>query len=213
MSESPANLIYGLIDPRTLLIRYVGLSSTGMRRPRDHRRPSCPDTYCRRWVKSLQSEGLDYQIVVLEVLKDAVELDQAERWWIAYGRACDWPLTNLTKGGGPSETALAERRRRDFAATARKRVVYSPEKIAELERLRRLRNRSPAEVRSRCFELFEKHIGSQELLIDVVIGARVAPDTAKRLYKEWLLVSQQRGERTLRERERKEKGRATRKPG
>lgn len=31
------NLIYGLIDPRTRLIRYVGLSATGMVRPRKHR--------------------------------------------------------------------------------------------------------------------------------------------------------------------------------
>lgn len=30
-------LVYGLIDPRTLLIRYVGLSITGMRRPESRR--------------------------------------------------------------------------------------------------------------------------------------------------------------------------------
>ena len=58
-----------------------------MKRPKDHRKRWCPDTYCRRWVKSLQAIDLDYAIVVLEVLNNATALDQAERWWIAYGKA------------------------------------------------------------------------------------------------------------------------------
>jgi len=52
-------------------------------------------------------------------------------------------------------------------------------------------------VRKRCFELFEKHISSRRMLIDVVIGARVTVDTAKHLYKEWLKFSMKRGKKTL----------------
>lgn len=105
-------LIYGLIDPRTLLIRYVGLSSSGMKRPKNHRKQSCPDTYCRRWVRALQREGLDFEIVVLEIVREETELAEAERWWIAFGRACGWPLTNCTAGGSASLEAILERRRR-----------------------------------------------------------------------------------------------------
>jgi hypothetical protein len=30
---------------------------------------------------------------------DVADLNTAERWWIAFGRACGWPLTNSTDGG------------------------------------------------------------------------------------------------------------------
>lgn len=85
-------LIYGLIDPRTRLIRYIGQTMRGIQRSREHRYPSCPDTYCRRWVKKLQLLGLDYEVAVLEIVEVREQLSDAECWWIAYGRACGWPL-------------------------------------------------------------------------------------------------------------------------
>lgn len=140
---SPTCLIYGLIDPITLLIRYVGLTSTGTKRPTHHRRASCPDTYCRRWVTSLQRLGLDYEIVTLEVVDEEKRLAETERWWIAYGRACGWPLTNLTEGGGPSEVALAERRRRKDA----KAIERELEEFARAEEKYR---RAQAREEERC---------------------------------------------------------------
>lgn len=109
----PANFIYGLIDPRTLLIRYVGLTSVGMRRPRAHLKTlrHGSRTYCKNWIAKLQLLGLTYDIAVLEILDDPVELDQAERWWIAFGRACGWPLTNHTDGGSVEEATRIEQRR------------------------------------------------------------------------------------------------------
>lgn len=94
------NIIYGLVDPRTLLVRYVGKSAKGMLRPREHRRQlHREDTYKARWLKSLLALGLDYTIVVLEEIASADLLADAEVWRIAYGRASGWPLTNLTDGG------------------------------------------------------------------------------------------------------------------
>lgn len=91
-------LIYGLVDPRTHLVRYVGQSSRGLHRPREHRslgRRTGP--HCKRWIAQLQQLGLDYEVVLLET--GDLDLNIAERWWIAYGRASGWPLTNLTDGG------------------------------------------------------------------------------------------------------------------
>lgn len=129
---------------------------------------------------------------MLEVVKDASELDQAERWWIAFGWACGWPLTNLTAGGGPSKEAIAERNRRNaenaLAATLRNRIVFTPEEIAERQRIRRGIPRDPAEaraeVREKCFRLFEKHFGSNAAIVEAVVGASVTFDTATRLYEE-----------------------------
>ena len=97
--NSGQTIIYGLVDPRTLLVRYVGRSSTGVQRPRQHRRRAAHErNHKASWIRSLLALGLDYTIVVLEVVhKDA--LDSAERFWIAYGNACGWPLTNHTAGG------------------------------------------------------------------------------------------------------------------
>lgn len=97
-------LIYGLVDPNTLLARYVGLSSSGLYRPKTH---TCPcrlmaRTHCAAWLRQLNDRGLKPTIVVLEVCEEH-DLNQLERWWIAFGRACGWPLTNLTDGGSTQQ--------------------------------------------------------------------------------------------------------------
>lgn len=101
------NIIYGLIDPRTALTRYIGKSSTGMKRPRNHMLASKlrrDRSHKANWIRELLAAGMVYGIVVIERVNSANDLDEAERRWIAYGRAQEWPLTNLTEGGdGPSE--------------------------------------------------------------------------------------------------------------
>lgn len=98
------NIIYGLVDPRTKLVRYVGASTSGLARPRMHRQTHSLSATSpkNRWLKSIFALGLDYEIAILEALWLKESLPDAERFWIAYGRACGWPLTNLTDGGdGP----------------------------------------------------------------------------------------------------------------
>lgn len=95
--------IYGLIDPRTKLVRYVGQTSSGMRRPRHHRAPSqlrTKKTHRSTWIRSLLKLGLDYEVAVLEAFDGPGPLNDAECWWIAYGLALGWGLTNHTNGGG-----------------------------------------------------------------------------------------------------------------
>lgn len=106
----PRDFIYGLIDPCALMIRYIGLSSTGMRRPRSHKRPSREGTksHCSNWIQRLIANGLTYEIIVLEETSRD-HLADAERWWIAYGRASGWPLTNMTDGGESAKHATREK--------------------------------------------------------------------------------------------------------
>ena len=99
-------LIYGLVDPTDLLVRYVGLSSSGMERPKSHTQPHNLNlkTYCASWIRGLAARGSIPLIVVLELCSKE-QLCAQERWWIAFGRACGWSLTNLTDGGDrPSHT-------------------------------------------------------------------------------------------------------------
>jgi len=98
-------IIYALIDPRYNTVRYIGKSSRGLDRPYEHaklaatRDPRYDLKYCYRWVRSLQRLGLEYEVIVLEEVDCSDWLNVHEKWWIAFARAWDCRLTNLTDGG------------------------------------------------------------------------------------------------------------------
>lgn len=95
-------LIYGLVDPETHQLRYVGKSCQGLKRARAHAYPgylSRDKSYCGNWIRSLLSKGLRYKIVVFQAFDDADILFDAERFWISYFRSIGHSLTNLTNGG------------------------------------------------------------------------------------------------------------------
>jgi hypothetical protein len=99
------NLVYGLVDPRTDEVRYIGKSEHGISRPRSHSRANAlridGNSHKANWIRELQREGLEYRIVVLDMLPDgdATGLYELEHYWISRGRASGWPLTNLNDGG------------------------------------------------------------------------------------------------------------------
>lgn len=93
-------IIYGLADPRTGEIRYIGKSACGTRRTIIHRTPSslAEPTRKNRWIRSLHKVGLTYEVTILARPAPAA-LDAEEKAWIARGRALGWRLTNATDGG------------------------------------------------------------------------------------------------------------------
>jgi len=138
------NIIYGLVDPRTLLVRYVGLSSTGEKRPQAHRRYALHEnTRKANWIRALLALGLTYEIAVLEEVASKEALADTERFWIAYGRACGWPLTNLTDGGDGALNPAPETRAKRSASL--KGRYMSPEHRARIGAAHRGREKSPQE--------------------------------------------------------------------
>jgi hypothetical protein len=126
-SEIPRYFIYGLRDPRTGEIRYVGQSSRGMERPIHHNKPSnlkkLPHLHVNRWISKLHSLGLKYEIVLLERFDGPEHLDIAEIRWIALGRdALGERLANATYGGGGTRgwhhTAESRKKLKMAASTA-----------------------------------------------------------------------------------------------
>lgn len=130
-------IVYGLIDPRSRLIRYVGKSTTGLRRTRHHVKPSAllKSTHKARWIAQLHRLGMRCDVVVLDEGVDARALCEMERWWIAFGRVCGWPLTNLTDGGDgtPGRVWSTESRAKLSANSASKRPEVA-EKLAAAAR-------------------------------------------------------------------------------
>lgn len=184
----PRFLIYGLIDPRSRLIRYVGVSSSGLTRPRQHRSPSCPDSYCRSWVKTLQKIGLDYEITILESVPTQVALSDAEQWWIAFGRACGWPLTNLTNGGSAGLEAILKKRPAAIAQTNieadRLRRFFPPEHVEAFRQSLGI----PAEIERRCLQFFDENfaiVRGERLVDSAIVALCVTHATATKLYETW----------------------------
>jgi hypothetical protein len=134
-------IIYGLLDPRTDEIRYIGRSSSGMKRARHHLKKSVltkDRTHKGHWLRKLGAAPL---VLVLEEVQDG-NLAEREVWWISFGRSEGWPLTNETDGGEGGHTGrkftpehrarisaankgrkLTEEQRNKISAAARQRPV------------------------------------------------------------------------------------------
>ena len=95
-------LVYALLNPKTNEIRYVGKSSQGMRRPKDHctahgRRGN---THRHRWLNQMWNEDKTIpSILVLRNCDCEMEALEHEILLIAVFRDAGFRLTNLTDGG------------------------------------------------------------------------------------------------------------------
>ena len=104
--------IYGLVDPRTGLVRYIGKADIPQVRYKNH---LCPpetnaDTKKSRWINKLLRMNIRPSLVILQVVKRSDWRD-AERKWISdyrqkYGRHF---LTNTTAGGDGIEKGFKQR--------------------------------------------------------------------------------------------------------
>lgn len=103
MKKKPSKyLIYGLVDPITDELRYIGRSSSGLNRPRQHLAPcvyNSEQNYCHNWIKGLARKKLRAKIVVIEELTNNLTLNEDEPFWISYFKGIGCRLTNLTDGG------------------------------------------------------------------------------------------------------------------
>ncbi len=95
-------IIYGLIDPRTKELRYIGMSSNGLKRPKAHLYPSIynkSNTYVYCWIKNLKKENLQPEIMVIDECSNYTDLQDLEVFYINYFKAIGCNLTNLREGG------------------------------------------------------------------------------------------------------------------
>lgn len=96
--------IYGLIDPITKKVRYVGKTKRKLRtRLRAHINDKPKNnTYKFNWIQSLIQKGVEPEIFLIETCGENMWVDR-EKYWIGYFN----DLTNLTLGGD-SDTFFCE---------------------------------------------------------------------------------------------------------
>jgi hypothetical protein len=169
-------VIYGLVDPRTDQIRYIGQSRNGLQRARSHSCPSVSRSDRNRhkfyWIRELKDLGLRFEVRVLGSFDTVDVLNDHERWAIAYGRACGWPLTNILDGGDCTATfrgrkhkpetiekMRAAHRGREFSTEHRAKLSAakigskaSPETRAKLSAMRKGYMPIPKEALARAWQ-------------------------------------------------------------
>jgi len=95
------HVIYGLIDPDTKELKYVGFSSRVEKRYNEHIKPSAlkQNTYKNNWIKSLIKKKLRPELIILETYELAEKLPQAEIEVIEYYKFIGCRLVNGDPGG------------------------------------------------------------------------------------------------------------------
>lgn len=95
------HVIYGLFDPETNQLRYIGYTSNTKSRYMSHHRLSSLkySTHKNHWLKSLIAKGQKAEMFILETYQTAEELPQAEIELVEYYKSIGCDLVNGTKGG------------------------------------------------------------------------------------------------------------------
>lgn len=107
--RSHTSFVYGLCEPETKDIRYVGVSTHLKSRYLEHLKDRL-DSHKSRWIRTLVSKGLKPRLIILQCVLNE-NRDLAERNWIKLLRESGAKLTNLTDGG---DGALGAKRSEEF---------------------------------------------------------------------------------------------------
>jgi hypothetical protein len=123
-------IIYGLCDPRTGELRYVGKSSQGLRRAKNHVKESDlrrhGRTHKTAWIRSLLKLGLRPKIIVIKECQDAQCLYEEEQNIIAFYRKMNARLVNSTDGGpGRFGYKLSDETKEKIRSAARRQTPVS----------------------------------------------------------------------------------------
>lgn len=152
--------IYGLFDPRTGYLRYIGKTVQSLNeRVNQHLARVDSNTHKNMWLRQLKEQGLRPVCVsIAQCTVDAV--DQLERVWIALFKELGADLTNHTEGGEGGNTWSG---RRHSQETRRKMSeikigkVFSQETRNRMSQSAKLRIRHPHSEETRA-KIKEAHL-------------------------------------------------------
>lgn len=99
-TTSQKYIIYGVIDPGTQELRYVGQSTNfKVRKTVYTMNYKNPGRRIETWVNSILAKGLKPEVEVIDEAKDLEELNYLEEFYIAYYKALGCRLVNHIAGG------------------------------------------------------------------------------------------------------------------
>lgn len=108
------NLVYGLVDPHTNKVMYIGKSATWLSRPYDqltrHKKLNEP-TEKNKWLNQLIKNNTFPKIKILRQCKTESEAFEYEKIFITKYRKSNKNLFNITKGGRGGDTGGSQKRK------------------------------------------------------------------------------------------------------
>jgi len=119
--------IYGLEDPTTDEIRYVGKTTNLKNRYYQHV-SNCDDVnhHKKNWIQGLKNKGLKPKLIILEKT-DEKRWEKREKYWIKTLLDIGCPLTNISAGGACYPTIIENKKSWDDVI-----VSYMPENEHEI---------------------------------------------------------------------------------
>jgi len=101
--------IYGLIDPTTNQLRYVGKSISPYIRLRKHiSERNKHDSYKDRWVRKLIMNGVRPELLIIDIVCKH-DWEFWEKFYISYFRGLGFKLTNSTEGGDQPPSTIGRK--------------------------------------------------------------------------------------------------------
>jgi DNA-binding XRE family transcriptional regulator len=149
------NFIYVLHHDNSDFV-YIGMSTSGLRRPEMHGKPAYLRKHGRlpvvQWIKKRIKHGETYKIAVLETCATKHELPAAEQFYISSFRGMGFKLLNCTGGGeGAIGNVVSSETKARMSSAAKGRIFTAEHRknisIAHSNRTKDVRDRTAASLR------------------------------------------------------------------
>ena len=87
--------VYTLIDPRTGVVAYIGITDNPNRRFQAHLDDTKTNGEKRAWIEQLQSEHLEPRMEIIEIVETREEVLEREKYWIQHYTSLGIAITNM----------------------------------------------------------------------------------------------------------------------
>lgn len=171
--------IYALVDPRTNERRYIGKADSPENRLKRHMRELRGSTHKINWLKQLKKMNITPNIEILEECDKSVWAER-EIYWVAYGKRCNWPLTNGSNGGEGrlgSPASIETRIKQSLAKKGKPRPPISEEQRTRLS-LSKQGSKNPMYGKKQSEETKRKRSQSMSKYVgEMTSGAKLTRDS------------------------------------
>jgi predicted GIY-YIG superfamily endonuclease len=102
------HFVYKLIDPRTGVVAYVGITDNPNRRFQAHLNDTKTNDGKRAWIEQLQSEHLEPRMEIIEIVETREEALEREKYWIQWYLQQGVTLVNITRHSTSGQNRIVD---------------------------------------------------------------------------------------------------------